>query len=65
MRFCCCENPGFPSTGRNRSIVKLRKLIDARHEERFMKGVKKALATPPKPYTPKPKAKPSGGRAKK
>jgi hypothetical protein len=36
-------------------------------EERFLKGVRKALATPPKPFTPKPKgkAKPKGGRAKK
>jgi hypothetical protein len=37
-------------------------------EERFMKGVRKALATPPKPFTPKkakPAEKPKGGRAKK
>jgi len=36
-------------------------------EERFLKGVKKALATPPKPFTPKkaPASKGKGGRAKK
>lgn len=26
-------------------------------EDRFMRGIEKALETPPKPYTPKPKPK--------